>query len=39
MITVYEMNSRGDDLRQLTDAQLIALIVASVEAALIDPPR
>ena len=39
MIAVYEMNPRGNDLRQLTDAQLIALIVASVEAALIDPPR
>ncbi len=39
MIAVYEMNPRGNDLRQLTDAQLIALIVASVEAALIGPPR
>jgi hypothetical protein len=32
----YELNPEGNDLRELTDAQLIALIVNAVEAALLD---
>jgi len=36
MIVVYEMNPEGDDLQQLTDGQLVTLIVAAVEADLLD---
>ena len=39
MIAAFKMNPRGNDLQQLTDAQLISLIVASVEAALIVRPK
>jgi hypothetical protein len=39
MIAVYELNPTGDDLRKVPDAELIALIVASVEAALVEPPK
>ena len=39
MIVAYKMNLRGNDLQQLTDEQLISLIVASVQAALIVRPR
>lgn len=39
MIVAYKMNPRKGDLQQLTDAQLIALIVAAVEAALVDRPE
>jgi len=35
-IVTYELNPEGNDLRELTDAQLIALIVNAVEAALLD---
>jgi hypothetical protein len=33
-IVTYELNPGGKDLRQLTDAQLITLIVDAVEAEL-----
>jgi len=36
MIVAYKLNPGGHDLRQLTDAQLITLIVVAVEAALLD---
>ena len=39
IIVAYKMNSRKNDLQQLTDAQLISLIVATVEAALVDRPK
>jgi hypothetical protein len=39
MIVAYEMTPRRNDLQQLTDAQLISLIVGSVEATLIVRPR
>jgi hypothetical protein len=39
MIVFHMMNPRKHDLQQLTDAQLISLIVAAVEAALVDKPK
>jgi len=39
IIVAYEMNPQKGDLQQLTDAQLISLIVAAVEAALVDKPK